>query len=80
MVDRHDDELAERRATARPRRERAAGGGALPLQWADPPEEPVTEDTRETYLPPPTRDLPPPTQTGSFVAGGEEADSDAAPD
>ena len=45
MVDRHDDELAERRATARPKRERAAGGGALPLQWAEPPEEPVVEDT-----------------------------------
>ena len=44
MVDRHDDELAERRATARPKRQRAAGGGALPLQWADPPEEPVVEE------------------------------------
>ena len=39
MVDRHDDELAERRASARPKRQRAAGGGALPLQWADPPTE-----------------------------------------
>ena len=45
MVDRHDDELAERRATARPKRQRAAGGGALPLQWAEPPDEPVVEDT-----------------------------------
>ena len=44
MVDRHDDELAERRASARPKRQRAAGGGALPLQWADPPEEPVVEE------------------------------------
>jgi CDP-diglyceride synthetase len=47
VVDRHDDELAERRAAAGPRRERGGGGattssagGALPLQWADPPEEP----------------------------------------
>ena len=106
MVDRHDDELAERRATARPRRERAAGGGALPLQWADPPEEPVAEDAGELHLPPPTHTgelhppppthtgglhppppthtpepyLPPLTQTGPLVAGGEEADSDAAPD
>jgi CDP-diglyceride synthetase len=40
VVDRHDDELAERRAAARPRRERGSAGGALPLQWADPPEEP----------------------------------------
>ncbi len=44
MVDRHDDELAERRASTRPKRERAAGGGALPLQWADPPEEPIVDD------------------------------------
>ena len=44
MVDRHDDELAERRASARPKRQRAAGGGALPLQWADPPEEPVVDE------------------------------------
>ena len=44
MVDRHDDELAERRATTRPKRQRAAGGGALPLQWADPPEDPIVED------------------------------------
>jgi CDP-diglyceride synthetase len=60
--DRHDDELAERRATARPKRQRAAGG-ALPLQWADPSDEiPVVEDA--------------PT----FLDGGEEADSDVAPD
>ena len=49
MADRYDDELAERRAGGgRPKRERGAGGaaattgaggGALPLQWADPPEE-----------------------------------------
>jgi CDP-diglyceride synthetase len=44
VVDRHDDELAERRATARPRRQRAAGGGALPLQWADPPDGLVVEE------------------------------------
>jgi CDP-diglyceride synthetase len=44
VVDRHDDELAERRAAARPKRERPAGGGALPLQWADPPEVPVVEE------------------------------------
>jgi CDP-diglyceride synthetase len=44
VVDRHDDELAERRASTRPKRQRAAGGGALPLQWADPPEEPVVDD------------------------------------
>jgi CDP-diglyceride synthetase len=45
VVDRHDDELAERRASARPKRERAAGGGALPLQWADAPDdEPLVED------------------------------------
>jgi CDP-diglyceride synthetase len=44
VVDRHDDELAERRATTRPKRQRAAGGGALPLQWADPSDEiPVVE-------------------------------------
>jgi len=47
--DRHDDELAERRATARPKRQRAAGG-ALPLQWADPSDEiPVVEDA-PTFL------------------------------
>jgi len=49
VADRYDDELAERRAGGgRPKRERGAGGaaattgaggGALPLQWADPPEE-----------------------------------------
>ena len=44
MVDRHDDELAGRRATGRPKRERGAGGGALPLQWADPPPDPVVGD------------------------------------
>ena len=56
MADRHDDELAERRASGgRPKRERAAGGaatagtggGALPLQWADPPEESAVEDPAE---------------------------------
>jgi phosphatidate cytidylyltransferase len=63
VVDRHDDELAERRVTARPKRQRAAGGGALPLQWAEPPDDiPVVEDA--------------PT----FLDGGEEADSDVAPD
>ncbi|HEV8625926.1 MAG TPA: phosphatidate cytidylyltransferase [Acidimicrobiia bacterium] len=66
MVDRHDDELAERRATARPKRQRAAGGGALPLQWAEPPDEiPVVEPTA-TFL------------DGGEL--GEEADSDVAPD
>ena len=45
MVDRHDDELAERRASARPKRERTAGGGALPLQWADASDdEPLVEE------------------------------------
>ena len=53
MADRYDDELAERRAGGgRPKRERGAGeaaattgagGGALPLQWADPPEEPEAQ-------------------------------------
>lgn len=53
MADRYDDELAERRAgSGRPKRERGAGGaaattgaggGALPLQWADPPEEPEAQ-------------------------------------
>jgi phosphatidate cytidylyltransferase len=64
VVDRHDDELAERRAAARPRRERGSAGGALPLQWADPPEDsiPVVEDS------------------GSFAAGAEEAGDDVAPD
>ena len=62
MGDRHDDDLAERRATVRPKGQRAAGG-ALPLQWADPSDEiPVLEDA--------------PT----FLDGGEEADSDVAPD
>ncbi|HMC05192.1 MAG TPA: hypothetical protein VKJ83_06940, partial [Actinomycetota bacterium] len=61
MADRHDDELAERRAggarpqsrrgaSPDPRGERATGGaaaagGALPLQWADPAEEPVVDET-----------------------------------
>jgi CDP-diglyceride synthetase len=66
VVDRHDDELAERRATTGPRRERAgggaatngAGGGALPLQWADAAPDPVVGDD----------DL------------AEEADCDDAPD
>jgi len=73
VVDRHDDELAERRAAARPRRERGSAGGALPLQW-DPPQDsiPVVEDPRE-------RHLPPPRQTDSFVAGAEEGD-DVEPD
>ena len=62
MGDRHDDELAERRATARPKRQRAAGGGALPLQWAEPPEVPVLDEA------------------DMIVDGGEEADSDVAPD
>ena len=73
MVDRHDDELAERRASARPKRERAAGGGALPLQWADPPDEVVVEGSGESHP-------PPPRQTGPLGGGGEEADSDVAPD
>jgi len=66
VVDRHDDELAERRATARPKRQRAAGGGALPLQWADPPPE--------------FSGGHPPTP-GQVVDEelGEEADSDVAP-
>jgi CDP-diglyceride synthetase len=72
VVERHDDELAERRATARPRRQRAAGGGALPLEWADPPADPVVEETGEPYLPPPAR-------TATLPDGGEEADSDVAP-
>jgi len=64
VVDRHDDELAERRAAARPRRERGSAGGALPLQWADPPQDsvPVVEDS------------------DSFVVGAEEAGDDVAPD
>jgi len=72
VVDRHDDELAERRAAARPRRERGGGGAAattgagaaLPLQW-DPPrgsEIPVVEDTEPLLL------------------GAEEAGEDVAPD
>ena len=66
MVDRHDDELAERRATTRPKRQRAAGGGALPLQWAEPPDDiPVVEDA-PTFL------------DGGEL--GEEADSDVAPE
>ncbi len=43
MVDRHDDELAERRASGeRPKREAAAAAGAagaLPLEWSEPPGE-----------------------------------------
>jgi CDP-diglyceride synthetase len=68
VADRHDDELAERRAgSTRPKRERAAGGaatagGALPLQWADPAEEPVVDDAEPSLL------------------GGEEADCDALAD
>jgi CDP-diglyceride synthetase len=64
VVDRHDDELAERRAAARPRRERGSAGGALPLQW-DPPSDsvPVVEE-----------------DSGSFVVGAEEAGDDDAPD
>jgi len=66
VVDRHDDELAERRATVRPKRQRAAGGGALPLQWAEPTDDiPVVEDA-PTFL------------DGGEL--GEEADSDVAPD
>jgi CDP-diglyceride synthetase len=66
VVDRHDDELAERRATARPKRQRAAGGGALPLQWAEPPDDiPVVEDA-PSFL------------DGGEL--GEEADSDVAPE
>jgi len=68
VADRHDDELAERRAgSARPKRERAAGGGGhgwrgAPLQWADPAEEPVVEET------------------GPSLLGAEEADCDALAD
>jgi CDP-diglyceride synthetase len=69
VVDRHDDELAERRASGRPKRDRAGGttaatgaGGALPLQWADPPEDPVVGGADH------------------FPVGAEEADSDVAPD
>jgi hypothetical protein len=66
VVDRHDDELAERRATVRPKRQRAAGGGALPLQWAEPTDDiPVVEDA-------------PAFLDGGEL--GEEADSDVAPD
>jgi CDP-diglyceride synthetase len=66
VVDRHDDELAERRAAARPKRQRAAGGGALPLQWAESPHDvPVVEDA-------------PRFLDGGEL--GEEADSDVAPD
>jgi CDP-diglyceride synthetase len=66
VVDRHDDELAERRATTRPKRERAAGGGALPLQWAEPSDDiPIVEDA-PTFL------------DGGEL--DEEADSDVAPD
>ena len=81
VADRHDDELAERRATGRSSRERAAGGsaatsgsvgGALPLQWADPPQD-VGEETGESYL-------PPPRQSGPLVLGAEEAGTDDGPD
>jgi CDP-diglyceride synthetase len=65
VVDRHDDELAERRAAARPRRERGSAGGALPLQWDPPPDSvPVVEEE----------------DSGSFVVGAEEAGDDDAPD
>ncbi len=66
MVDRHDDELAERRASARPKRQRAAGGGALPLEWADPSADLSGEHPRTP---------------GRVVEDelGEEADSDVAP-
>jgi CDP-diglyceride synthetase len=69
VVDRHDDELAERRASGRPKRERAGGttaatgaGGALPLQWADPPQDPLVGEADQ------------------FPVGAEEADSDVVPD
>jgi CDP-diglyceride synthetase len=66
VADRHDDELAERRASgARPKRERAAGGGALPLPWADPPDEPEEPEVGET---------------APLVIGAEEADSHVAAD
>ncbi|HEV7534951.1 MAG TPA: hypothetical protein VGP90_04900, partial [Acidimicrobiia bacterium] len=66
MADRHDDELAERRAGGArpqsrrgsppdPRGERGAGGaatagGALPLQWAEPADEPPVEDAAPSLL------------------------------
>jgi len=66
VADRHDDELAERRASGvRPKRERAAGGpaagagAALPLQWAEPAEDPVVDDAEPSLV------------------GAEEADCDA---
>ena len=66
MVDRHDDELAERRASARPKRQRAAGGGALPLEWTDSPTNFSGGQLRAP---------------GQVVEEelGEEADSDVAP-
>ena len=74
MAERHDDELAERRATGRSQSSRAAtsngaGGGALPLQWADPPEDPVGESH-----------LPPRSSTDASLDGPEEAGSDDASD
>ena len=70
MADRHDDELAERRASGgRPKRERVAGGpapggagAALPLQWAEPAEEPVLEEPEPALV------------------GAEEADCDVLAD
>jgi CDP-diglyceride synthetase len=66
VVDRHDDELAERRASARPKRQRAAGGGALPLEWTDSPTNFSGGQLRAP---------------GQVVEEelGEEADSDVAP-
>jgi len=64
VADRHDDELAERRASGGKPRPEAAGpghapagaaGGALPLQWGDPAGEPEAEPEAEPDAPePPT--------------------------
>jgi CDP-diglyceride synthetase len=64
VADRHDDELAERRATGRSQSSRGTGaaGGALPLQWDDPPQDPAA------------------TETGPSALGAEETGSDDASD
>lgn len=72
MADRHDDELAERRATGRSQSSRSTGaaGGALPLQWDDPPQDPVAGEPH----------LPPQRATGPSASGAEETGSDDASD
>jgi CDP-diglyceride synthetase len=77
VAERHDDELAERRATGRSQSSRATaangaggGGGALPLQWAEAAQDPVV---REPHLP-----LPNPTDAS--LDGAEETGSDDASD